>query len=117
MGDLAARMAEGSLVAPAVYIGYSGETAEPLLILGGATVTASMAVIYVVQHYAGGEMSGAYGLHEAKRQARERLHYWRPDGAIHPVEFLSGQIESTVESNIIIWQDIFTMQYALRVEE
>lgn len=114
-GDLAARLSEGSVAVPAAYVGYVSEDADIVTLGGLLLITATMAVVYVVQHRAGDEMSGAYGLHEAKAQARGLLHGWRPHGASHPVEFVSGQVESVIESNAIIWQDIFTMQYTMPV--
>lgn len=111
-GDLAARMSEGTLITPAAYIGYVREDAEKVTLGGVLLITATMAVVYVVQHYSTDEQSGAYGLHQAKQQARLALNGWLPTNATHPVEFISGQVESVIESNAIIWQDIYTMQYA-----
>lgn len=109
------RLAGESVVAPAAYVVLASDEAQrkSLNLSSSHLGTASIAVVFVLANFATDQTSGDYGLTVAREAALTQLSGWVPTGQTMPVQWMGGAKLSAIDSNLIVWQDNYTIDYVM----
>lgn len=113
---LADRLARREAVSPSAYVVLASEDAGENEIDAGTSqqITQRVAVVILVHNLvSANEAGGDAALRNARAAVFDALLAWAP-AQCDPVEYDSGQRLSSIDANLVIWQDDFTSQYLLR---
>lgn len=109
------RLAGESVVAPAAYVVLASDEAQrkSLSLSSSHIATASVAVVFVLANFSQDQNAGDYGLTVAREAALTQLAGWTPTGQTMPVQWTGGAKLSAIDSNLIVWQDNYTIDYVM----
>lgn len=109
------RLAGESVVAPAAYVVLASDEAQrkSLSLSSSHIATASLAVVFVLANFSAEQNSGDYGLTVARESVFALLAGWTPTGQTMPVQWTGGAKLSAIDSNLIVWQDNYTIDYVM----